>query len=457
MPTENDSLQTIIDRRLSSLQVPDDLLVRISAKPQRKKARVIRLRRALAIAAVFCFAVICSVNVVATGTPSGQGLFSFLGDQISSFLQPINHTCTDNGIQTDIIAAINDNDLVDIYVSVKDLEGSRINENTMISDIRLTGLDIEPWVERVRYDSASQSATFRIQGACGKNLDGKKLSLSIGSILLNETEFDKYDTGITVDDIQKAYPSPSLRLAASPSVRILGDDFENPLGIFEDNRVLNEADGKRFGTALFPWGDLTAAGVTEDSMLRLQCSLNDIGKYAQIYDVFLMDTAQNKPLDFPRGTIDFGISQTADNTIRYDNSEYVIPLPPDADPEKLTIAYSGIVYDDLIPGSWATTFRLESKAKEQTLYPEITVNGYRVSQIEISPMGISVMFENDNSDSPIPPVTAFDRNGNTLSMDGVFSTWDNDVIVVKNRFEFPVAVHDVSRILIGETEVLTCE
>ncbi len=456
MPMENDSsLQTIIDRRLSSLQVPDDLLARIRVQPRQKKLHAFRMRRVLAVAAVCCFAVIFSVNVVATGTSPGQSLFSFLGNQISSFLQPINHTCVDRGIQTDIIAALNDNDLVDIYVSLKDREASRIDENTMIGDVRLTGLDIEPWVERIWYDSQSQTAMFRIQGACGKNLDGQKLSLSIGSILLNETEFIEYDTGITVEDIQNAYPSPSLRQVASPAVSILGLPSDVSLSIFEDNRVLNkdEAVSDPFGDSLFPWGGLTAGGVTEDNVLRLQCQRSATGKYAQVYDVFLMDTDSNQPLDFPRGTADFGISSAPDDTIRYDNTEYVIPLPPHIDPQKTSIAYSAIAYDDMIQGRWATTFRLESTIKEQTLYPEITVNGYPVSEIDLSPMGISVVFENNNSNSPLPLITAFDRKDKILSTDGVFSTWDDDVIIIKTRFASPMSIGNLSRVRIGEAEI----
>lgn len=452
MPMENDSLQTIIDRRLSSLKVPDDLLSHIDAKPQRKKARVIRLRRTLALAAVFCFAFVFSINVVATGTPPGQGLFSFLGDQFSSFLQPINHTCTDNGIQTDIIAAINDNDLVDIYVSVKDLNGSRVNENTMLGDVKLSGLDIDPWVERVRYDSTSKSATFRIQGACGQNLDGKKLSLSIGSILLNEKEFTDFNTGITVSDIQNAYPDPSLRSVSSPSIKITGDTSDAGVRLFEENLVLNEAPSNKFDSRLFPWGSLTAAGVTEDGALRLQCKLSEIGQYAQIYDVFLMDSEQNKDLELLHGSIDFGVSQTTD---QYANSEYLIPLPENLDTETASVAYSGVVYEDIIYGKWATTFRLESVSKEQTLEPEITINGYYISQIQLSPMGVSVVFKNNNSNAPVPSISVYDNEGNVLPSDGIFSTWSDDNIIVKTRFECPVPINTISKIQIDETEVFT--
>lgn len=54
MPTENNPMKSAIDRRLSALCVPDDMAQRIQAAAQKKRPRVIRFRRPLAVAAVFC-------------------------------------------------------------------------------------------------------------------------------------------------------------------------------------------------------------------------------------------------------------------------------------------------------------------------------------------------------------------------------------------------------------------
>ena len=67
-------------------------------------------------------------------------------------LQPIERSCTDNGIETTVVAAMNDNDMVDIYVAVKDLEGSRINERTNLADVQLSGIAMTPMVQMVQFD-----------------------------------------------------------------------------------------------------------------------------------------------------------------------------------------------------------------------------------------------------------------------------------------------------------------
>ena len=62
MPTENNPMKSAIDRRLSALCVPDDMAQRIQAAAQKKRPRVIRFRRPLAVAAVFCLILACSMG-----------------------------------------------------------------------------------------------------------------------------------------------------------------------------------------------------------------------------------------------------------------------------------------------------------------------------------------------------------------------------------------------------------
>ena len=99
------------------------------------------------------------------------------------------YTSTDNGIETTVVAAMNDNDMVDIYVAVKDLEGSRINERTNLADVQLSGIAMTPMVQMVQFDEKTATATFRIEGVCGEDLNGKKITLSIGAVLLGRTEW----------------------------------------------------------------------------------------------------------------------------------------------------------------------------------------------------------------------------------------------------------------------------
>ena len=142
------------------------------------------------------------MGVLATTVPSVQNLFAIVGTQISSMLQPIERSCTDNGIETTVVAAMNDNDMVDIYVAVKDLEGSRINERTNLADVQLSGIAMTPMVQMVQFDEKTATATFRIEGVCGEDLNGKKITLSIGAVLLGRTEWSDQNTGISVSDIE---------------------------------------------------------------------------------------------------------------------------------------------------------------------------------------------------------------------------------------------------------------
>ncbi len=77
-----------IDRRLSALCLPEDFAQRVTQATPKKCPRLVYFRRPLAVAAVLCLVVTCSMGVWAAATPSSHNLFSILGEQVFSLLQP---------------------------------------------------------------------------------------------------------------------------------------------------------------------------------------------------------------------------------------------------------------------------------------------------------------------------------------------------------------------------------
>lgn len=404
MPTENNPMKSAIDRRLSALCVPDDMAQRIQAAAQKKRPRVIRFRRPLAVAAVFCLVLACSMGVLATTVPSVQNLFAIVGTQISSMLQPIERSCTDNGIETTVVAAMNDNDMVDIYVAVKDLEGSRINERTNLADVQLSGIAMTPMVQMVQFDEKTATATFRIEGVCGEDLNGKKITLSIGAVLLGRTEWSDQNTGISVSDIETVFPSPAFQPITGNATRTTVG-FSDSGAPFNGDQALVPAESDGSLDSMFPWGGLTSGGVA-DNALHLQLKYSAVGKYAQFTQVFLMTGKPEKDEKLPIHSIDFGKCETRGGSQYYEYTEYILPLPQGADPEKLTVAYSGISYEDAVPGKWETTFRLESVSRQRVAHVELNIGGWHVTQVELSPMGVSVTVDDNGSSDPLPEILA---------------------------------------------------
>ena len=68
---------------------------------------------------------------------------------------------------------MNDNDMVDIYVAVKDLKRSRSMSGTNLWRMFSSGIAMTPMVQMVQFDEKTATATFRIEGVCGEDLNGK--------------------------------------------------------------------------------------------------------------------------------------------------------------------------------------------------------------------------------------------------------------------------------------------
>lgn len=456
MPKKNDPIAQSVDRRLAMLCVPEDLAARVVAQAQEKKhPHIVRFRRALAIAAVFCLIVTCSMGVLAAATPDSRNLFAILGEQVFSLLQPVERSCVQNGIETTVVAAMNDRDTVDIYVAVRDLEESRVNARTDLADVSLSGLLIPPSVQLVQFDEKSATATFRIEGICGDDLNGKKVTLSIGAVLLNKSDYLSQNTGVNVAEIAQAFPEPAFRtLTGSRAYMTTGSGDETPL--FSDDKALVPAEaGEDTFTQLLPWGSLAAGGVVDGS-LHLLVRPDGIGRYAQYTDVRLVDKKHPKQTDQTLHTIEFGKLETIADNQYYEYTEYVIPLPENVKLDALSIAYSGVTYEAVIRGKWSATFQLESVSRQRIAYPDLTLDGWHISRVELSPMGVCVVMDGGDGnglDLSRLKIVAYDASGQPISVNGSSSSWNGTESTLKNQFETPLPLEEISRVTVGGKEI----
>lgn len=456
MPKKNDPLARSIDRRLAALCVPEDLAARVVAGAQEKKRpRVVRFRRPLAVAAVFCLIVTCSMGVLAAASPDSRNLFAVLGEQVFYLLQPIERSCVQNGIETTVVAAMNDRDTVDIYVAVRDLEGSRVNARTDLADVSLSGLLIPPSVQLVQFDEKSATATFRIEGICGEDLNGKKVTLSIGAVLLNKSDYVSQNTGVSVAQIAQAFPDPEFQtLTGEREYMTVGSGDELPL--FSDDSALVPAETEESAlTQLLPWGSLAAGGVADGS-LHLLVRPDATGRYAQYTDVRLIDKKHPEQTDQTLHTVEFGKCETIAANQYYEYTEYVIPLPENAGRETLSIAYSGVTYEEVIRGKWSATFQLESVSRQRIAYPDLTLDGWHISRVELSPMGVCMVMDGGDGndlDASRPKIVAYDAAGKPISVNGSSSSWNGTEFALKNQFETPLPLEEISRVTVGGKEI----
>jgi len=464
MAKENDRIRCSVDRRLDALRLPDDFAQRIVTAQQPKKRPRLRLwRRPVALAAVFCLVVACSVGVLAA-SPASHNLFAILGAQVSSLLQPIERSCTKEGIETTVVAALNDSNTMDIYVAVRDTEGSRIDENTALCDVQLSGECFSPFVQLVQFDEKSATATFLIEASSREDMNGKKVTLSIGSILLGGETYRNHPVGLSIAKIVGAFPAPTFQSLAGQqrsSFSVVTDGDTQAL--YDYNTALLPAESDESVKGLLPWGELSAAGVA-DNALHLLVKPDAVGRYAEM-NVSLSGGRQADLEKLPQHTIEFGaVEETAGQTY-YEYTEYVLPLPQKADWNRLSVSYSGTVYEDSVAGKWETTFCLESVSKQLVVYPDLTVNGWHIARVELSPMGISVVTDTKSTGwrtnnlsnaanfDELPQVEVLDASGNLIPVGSVSSSMDKNGCVLKSQFSTPTPLEMIDRVVIGGQEI----
>ncbi len=444
-----------IDRRLSALCLPEDFAQRVTQATPKKCPRLVYFRRPLAVAAVLCLVVTCSMGVWAAATPSSNNLFSILGEQVFSLLQPVERSCVQNGIETTVVAAMNDNDTVDIYVAVRDLEGSRVNARTDLADVSLTGLAVSPSVQLVQFDEKSATATFRIEGVCGEALNGKKVTLSIGAVLLEKSDYLSQNTGISVADIAAAFPNPEFQtLTGNRTYLTVCSDEDTPL-FSGDTALLPAQTESDELNALLPWGKLIAGGVADGALHLLICP-DEVGRYARYTSVSLVNKKNPDAAGQTLHTVEFGSVETVADTQYYEYTEYVLPLPEGTGQKELSIAYDGVIYGQAIHGKWSATFQLESVSRQRMAYPDITVDGWHISRVELSPMGVCVVMDGQDGsdlDAQRPKIIAYGQDGQPISVNSSSSSWNGAETTLKNQFETPLPLEEIVRVTVGGQDV----
>ncbi len=467
MAKESNPIRLAADRRLDALRVPDDLAQRITAAgPAKRRFRLRVLRRPIALAAVLCLVFACSVGVLAA-SPASHNLFAILGTQVSSLLQPIERSCVSEGIETTVVAAMNDSNTMDIYVAVRDREGSRIDGTAALCDVRLSGECYAPFVQLVQFDEKSKTATFLIEASSREDLNGKKVTLSIGRILLSGKDYLDQPVGLSAAKIAGAFPAPSFQSLEGrqrSSVSMTADGGTQASYDFSRALLPAESDGSVDG--LLPWGELAAAGIA-DNALHLLVKPNETGQYAEM-ELSLSLSGKQAELDkLPRHTVEFDAAEdTDDDRAYYTYTEYVLPLPQKPDLNRIGVAYTGTVYAGSVAGKWDTTFRLESVSKQRVAYPDLTVNGWHIERVELSAIGVSVVTDTKGSGWPanppaantanlgdVPQIEVFDTSGDPIFFGSVSSSTDKNGCVLKNQFSTPLPLEMIGRVLVGGQEI----
>lgn len=183
------------------------------ARPKRRKAS---LKMWCAMAACLCLVFGLAVPAMAASVPVLYDALYAVSPAVAQFFKPVQLSCEDNGIRMEVAAAYIHEDTAEIYVSMQDLEGSRIDETVDLFDsyyIR-TPFDCEGHCELSGYDPDTRTGTFLItlKQMHAQNISGEKLTLSIREFLSNKKTYEGIIEGVSLKNIEQNAAAQTVEL-----------------------------------------------------------------------------------------------------------------------------------------------------------------------------------------------------------------------------------------------------
>lgn len=330
---------------------PDAPLLQCTrAAAQKAPARPRRLRPLIALAAVLvCLALTVPAFAMPAlaADPSGYALLYSISPAAAQFFKPVNRSDEDNGIRLTVDSVYLHSDTVEVYVALQDLTGDRLDETTDLFDsYRINrGFDCSATCSRVGYDARTRTVRFLISITSfdGQDIEGDKLTFSLGRLLTGKTETEGAVAGL---DLTAAQAEPATQRAA---IRGLGGPSADVLR--------SKIDGSYTADMLVPTGTLaapapgvaiTAMGYV-DGLLQIQVLYENILETDNHGQLWLENGAE-KPECL--GSLSFFAENGSDSY-----EDYYFDVTP-AQLADCTLYGSFVTADTLIEGNWEITFPL---------------------------------------------------------------------------------------------------
>ncbi|WP_294526535.1 hypothetical protein [uncultured Allofournierella sp.] len=336
-----------LNRAVRGIRMPKEarqrLLLRLNEERPRRVVRVSK-RPALAAVAV-CLALALGLPAFAANVEPVYTMLYRASPAAAQYLQPVRERDEDNGIRMEVVSAAVQGDTAEVWVSLRDLAGSRVDETTDLFDsysIR-SPADQSAHCELAGYDKTTGTALFRVQitRADGKSWQGEKVTFSLKKFLSRKAAYEQVDIPLDLTRL----PQNAATMAVSFS-GYAGPEGERP----DTFDVLVPGEGQQ--DVPVEGFFLTGAAWAADG-LHIQLAVKNRQQNDNNGDVYLLGP------DGEKHDYDFlCYFRQGEGESRVDYMEYVFSGTPQ------TLADCRLAGDFytaglLTEGSWKVTFRLK--------------------------------------------------------------------------------------------------
>ena len=336
-----------LNRAVRGIRMPEDARQRLLRRlNEERPRRVVRVSKRPALAAVAaCLALALSLPAFAANVEPVYSLLYRASPAAAQYLQPVRERDEDNGIRMEVVSAAVQGDTAEVWVSLQDLAGSRVDATTDLFDsysIR-SPVDQSAHCELAGYEEATGTALFRVQitRTDGKSWQGEKVTFSLKKFLSRRAAYEQVDIPLDLTRL----PQNAATMAVSFSGYV-GPEGERP----ETFDVLVPEEGQQ--DVPVEGFSLTGAAWAADG-LHIQLAVKNRQQNDNNGEVYLLGPDGEKQYyDF------LCYFRQGEGESRVDYMEYVFSGTPQ------TLADCRLAGDFftaglLTEGSWKVTFRLE--------------------------------------------------------------------------------------------------
>ncbi len=306
-------------------------------------------RPAMAMIAI-CICLTVAVPVLAATVDPVYRFMYTVSPGAAQFFMPVQKSDEDNDIKMEVVSAYIHDNAAEIYITMQDLTGERIDETTDLYDSYSINrpFDSSASCRRIRYDKETKTVTFLITiNEWGhQNIIGDKITFSVKEFLSHKKNYDNVEIPVDLSSVTLAKSTQKVNSTGGG-----GKDYQAYAGKGEAIVLtpLQAMSG-------FPVEgiDLTAIGYI-DHKLHIQMSLHN-RLQSDNHGFFYLKNTSGAIVESSYSI--YFTNQYKQQEDRLDYCEYVFDIPQ----EELK-SYS--LYGDFVTsgmytqGSWRVTFPLE--------------------------------------------------------------------------------------------------
>jgi hypothetical protein len=191
----------MIDQVHPSNELLCDILKSAHSSGKKKNIVALYFRKSVIAIIAICICMSLAVPALAATVEPIYQLMYMVSPSIAQFFMPVQRSDEDNGIRMEVVSAYIRDNAADIYITMHDLTGDRIDGTTDLCDSYSINrpFDSSASCQRVGYDEKTKTATFLISITQWGNqkIAGDKITFSVREFISNKKSYE--DINIPID------------------------------------------------------------------------------------------------------------------------------------------------------------------------------------------------------------------------------------------------------------------